>query len=65
MIGGTQRRKEFNSIRRRIRSKEKIKYVGFITKAIRDMGREMHQLLKVVLDRKVEGEFTGWIMNTR
>ena len=57
--------KEFNSIRRRIRSKEKIKYVGFITKTVRDTGRELHQLLKVVLDRKVEGEFTGWIMRTR
>ena len=34
-------------------------YVGFITKTVRDTGREIYQLLKVVLDRKLEGEFTS------
>ena len=44
---------------------KKVLNVGFITKTVRDTSREMHQLLKVVLDRKLEGKFTSWIMRIR
>ena len=65
MIGGTQRRKEFNCIRRRIRSQKKVYNVEFISKTIRDTSRELHQLLKIDVDSEMEGTFTRYIMRTR
>ncbi len=58
MIGGTQRREQFDRVSRRVRSKEEVWYVGPISKTVGNTCRVLDQLLKIIEDNKVVGLFT-------
>ena len=45
VVGGAQQRGKFNKVSCRVESQEKIKNVGRVSTAVRDTGRELHQLL--------------------
>lgn len=45
VIGGAQRREQFDRISRRVRGKEEVKYVGPISKTVGNTCRVLNQLL--------------------
>lgn len=49
----------------RVRGEEIIKNIGHIINAVRNTGRVLHQLFKVMEDKKVEGLFTRLINKRR
>ena len=65
VIGGAQWREKTDRVSRRISCEKEVKYIGALSKAVRDSGRVLNKLLQVIEDRKDEGLFTRWISERR